>query len=127
MVNVEFSEDSIVMPSYSATFGITKDYEISGKFVSFDQLGIYEDVGLGKLWRRGGLISCVVKGGHLSMKNLPNWFRMSSLLDNYKPNFFVGSHYTMKWIYQESARVLLQNLPKGLVCQNEFPQEMLKI
>jgi hypothetical protein len=123
MINIEFSEDKTVMPSYSATFGITKGHETTGSFLPFDKVGIKENVGLEKLWRRGGMVSCVVKGEHLSMYSLPSGFRMSNLLrDIRRVTLPPGRNYSRRHIYQEQAKKMIQNAPKGMLCRSSSNQ-----
>lgn len=119
MINIQFTEDRMVTPPSSSTFGMkfTKVGTEKGKFTDFDKAEMPDEVGLYELWSRGRMISCAIPADHLVFPKIQYTWDMFKFLQEktqYAPN--VNEEYSMKSVYDGFANRLKEIDLKVLEC-----------
>jgi len=120
MVNVQFTEDEVITPPSSSTFGVTYDpNNLERPFSEFQKTTSNAKSGLRELYEKNRLISCFVKGKHLEYETDEEWVEMFSFLDDdYSKYISGGTKYSLRQLYREAFLEQQKfNLPiRNLVC-----------
>ncbi len=130
MVVVQFTEDEVVVPRSSATFGMTfRTADSQNPFSDFSENPIFSESGLKELWSRNRLISCAVKNTHLVYDNDGQRSEVRGFLfDNYSFVIKEGLAYNFDALYEKTfALNLNENPPTSLSCSSHLPNPYLMI